>query len=205
MGMHLDLPHLIYSGPPIDDEPLLSRLPAELQSALRRRNGCVAYLGALHVRGACAAPAWHSLRSAMEGPAAFPALYPDVRETDLPFAEDAFGDQFLLRDGAVHRLEAEVGAVEPLAPSLDNFFSRLLTNPGDVLGFEPVDALAMIGGKLEPGELVSVYPPFSLDSEGKGRSFRPIDALEQREWLADFARQIRDLPDGSTIQVRPAE
>jgi len=34
-------------------------------------------------------------------------------------------------------------------------------------------------------------------------SLRPIPALELRGSLADFARQIRDIPDGQTISVKP--
>ncbi|MEP6572313.1 MAG: SMI1/KNR4 family protein [Gemmatimonadota bacterium] len=203
--MHLDLPHLIYSGPAIDDEPMLAQLPRELRAALRKRNGCIAYLGAIHIRGASLEPSWHSLRSAFEGPAAFAKLYPEVFATDIPFAEEAFGDQFLLRGGAVVRLEAEGGAIDPVAPSLEEFFDRLLTNPAGALGYEPVTGLAVIGGRLEPGSLISVFPPFNLDTDGKDRSFRSIDALEQRAWLADFTAQIRDLPDGTPVNIKVHE
>src|SRR6185312_15967257 len=97
--MHLDLPHLTYSGPALDDPEILDRLPEELSAALRARNGCIAWLGALHVRGASHSPPWHSLRNAWEGPDALHTLFDEVRATDVPFAEDAFGDQFLLREG----------------------------------------------------------------------------------------------------------
>jgi hypothetical protein len=77
--MNLDLPHLIYAGAPLDDLEILEGVPAELATALRARNGCIAYLGALHVRGACHAPAWHSLRHAWEGPDALHALFDEVQ------------------------------------------------------------------------------------------------------------------------------
>jgi hypothetical protein len=54
----------VYIGPPIDDPDILDRLPAAYRDFLARTNGYVAYGGGLHVRGACHAPGWHSLRAA---------------------------------------------------------------------------------------------------------------------------------------------
>jgi hypothetical protein len=49
-----------------------------------------------------------------------------VRPADVPFAEDAFGDQFLLRDGQVLRLGGELGEIAPVADGLEDFFGQLL-------------------------------------------------------------------------------
>lgn len=84
--------HETFAGPPIDDEALLASLPEELQTVLRDQNGCVAYRGGLHLRGAVTAPDWHSLRAAWQGRESFAALYPEVEEDDIPFAEEACGD-----------------------------------------------------------------------------------------------------------------
>src|SRR5512147_2404586 len=184
--MHLSLPHLVYSGPPVDDPAVLARLPAPLAAALQERNGCVAYLGALHVRGACHAPAWHSLRHAWEGADAYCALYPTVTPTDVPFAEDAFGNQFLLREGRVELLEAESGELHPVAPTLEAFFASVLSDPSSILAYEPLTAMARVGGRLEPGQLLSVYPPFVVAESANGVSLKPMDALERRLWLADL-------------------
>jgi hypothetical protein len=200
--MHLDLPHLTYSGPPVDDGQLLERLPSGLRAALEARNGCVAYRGALHVRGACLAPAWHSLRNAIEGVQSFATLYPEVRPGDIPFAEDAFGDQFLLRDGQVWQLAAETGELAEIAPGIEDFFESVIADIGGVLGYEPVQAAGLAGGEVPPGKLISVYPPFVAEAGEGGRSFRAVDGLEVRTALASFAAQIRELPDGATVQIR---
>jgi hypothetical protein len=200
--MHLDIPHLIYSGPPIADETVLDRVPRELRTALRARNGCVAYRGAVHVRGACLDPAWHSLRAACEGPTAFPVLYPALSPDDVPFAEELFGDQFILRDGRVLRLTAETGDLEGTAESVEAWFEQLLEDVAGLLGYEPSAALARVGGKLGAGQLVSVFPPLVVDAGEQPRSFRAIDALDCRGALAAFARQIRDLPDGAPVEIK---
>jgi hypothetical protein len=102
----------MYVGPPIDDPEMFERLLAEYRDLLARANGYVAYHGGLHVRGACLAPEWHSLRAACDGERAVHRLWPVVSLSDVPFAEDALGDQFVLRGAQVHRLSAETGELE---------------------------------------------------------------------------------------------
>ena len=102
----MELRNVTCRGPAITDHDLLAKLPSDLRGLLEQINGFVQFGGGLHVRGACHDPAWHSLRHAWVGDAAFHRAYPAVRETDVPFAQDCVGDQFLLRDGAVVRLLA---------------------------------------------------------------------------------------------------
>src|SRR5690349_12608125 len=110
-----------FVGPPIDDEEVIDRVPPELADRLRQTNGFIWNGGGLHVRGACCEPAWHSLRTAWEGEAAFHVLYPSVEADDVPFAEDCLGDQFLLRNGLVWQLAGETGDVANLGLTLSEF------------------------------------------------------------------------------------
>jgi len=98
-----------FTGPPVDDPEILKAVPADLRRFLEQVNGLIAYEGGLHVRGACRRPEWHSLRHAWRGPNAFHEQYPGVEREDVPFAEDAVGDQWLLRGELVWRLAAETG------------------------------------------------------------------------------------------------
>ena len=109
------------------------------------------------MRGACREPAWHSLR-----------------EDDIPFAEDAVGDQWILRGDQVLRLAAETGDVEPLG-----------------LGLHPLLQLHQEGGRLEPGQLISVYPPFCTKESADGVSLRPVPADECHAFLWSLAEQLR--------------
>ena len=52
-----------YQGPQERDDDLLTRLPGPLRSLLSQINGFILVGGALHVRGACELPAWHSLKA----------------------------------------------------------------------------------------------------------------------------------------------
>lgn len=199
--MHLELPHLTYSGGPLDDPGILDRVPPGFASLLRTRNGCVAYQGGLHVRGACRDPAWHSLRGAWEGPEALHVLFEEVHPTDVPFAEDAFGDQFLLREGRVLRLSGELGEVAEAAGGLEDFFTQLLADAGRVLDYEPLLEFLAGGAELRPGQLLAAYPPFVLSAGGARRDVRAVDALERRRFLADLARQLHGLPEGAEVRL----
>ena len=125
----MELPGLTYRGAALDDIDILDRLPMDLQQLLAQRNGFVAFRGGLHVRGACKEPLWHSLRAAMEGPESFAERYRVVKAGDVPFAQTVFGDQFILRDKGVFRLDAYADTLEPLADDLTSFFFKVQEDP----------------------------------------------------------------------------
>src|SRR4051812_37693754 len=155
----------MYHGPPIDDEAILERLPAPYVALLRSVNGYVAYHGGLHVRGACREPTWHSLRHNWLGDGALHKLYPSLTPDDIPFAEDALGDQFIVRGGTVHRLAGETGDLSPLGVDLPDFDARTRADPLEYLSLQPLWQFRADGGELQPGQLLSVMPPFVLNTQ----------------------------------------
>lgn len=153
----MHLPGQTYPGAPLDDTAVLDTIPAEYAQLLAQRNGFVAFGGALHVRGACTAPEWHSVRAALEGPDALHRLFPAIDPADTPFGQDALGNQFVLRGGAVHRLAAANGAVnvlEILTADIVTFLQRCLEHPAELLPLDAVAAFHAAGGRLAPGELL---------------------------------------------------
>lgn len=198
----MQLEHVTFTGPPLDDGDLLDRLPANLAGLLRQINGFIQFHGGLHVRGACHQPDWHSLREAWDGADAFWRLYPAVHQTDVPFAEDCLGDQFLLRDGVTHRLAAETGEVESLGVGLREFFEAVAADPVEFLSLQPLLQHQQDGGQLEPGQLLAAFPPFCIGESADGVSLTAISTGERRSFLADLATQLRDVPDGGEIVFR---
>ena len=190
-----------YRGPVFDDADLLSDLPVELVEFLLADNGIVAFRGGLHIRGACTSPRWHSLRRAWHGSQSIAALFPSVSPTAIPFAQDAVGDQFLLDDGRVTFLSAESGDLEDLEMTFGDFLQRAAEDPQRFLGLNPLVEYEQSGARLQPGELLSVYPPYVTHSDAK-RSVRAIPAEERITFLASLAAQLRDLPDGATIEIK---
>jgi hypothetical protein len=208
----MDFTDVSFVGAPIDraehvDRNVFERLPPELQAVLRQANGLVAFRGGLHLRGAVDSPRWHSLRAAWEGPEALHALFPAVRPTDVPFGEDALGDQLVLRDGQVWRLSAETNALEPLGQDLTAFLDEVTGDPVGTLGLEPLRRFESEGGRLEPGQLLSVYPPYVVaTSDGaEPRSLRAVAAADRLRFLSHLAAQLAGLPDGTQVsfEIRP--
>jgi hypothetical protein len=140
-------------------------------------------------------PEWHSLRAAWRGPNAFHTLYESLQVTDIPFAQDLFGDQLFVRDGAVLQLAAESGEVGPLANGLADFFRRVSE---DIEGFLNVS----LNHTMQPGQLLLAYPPFVFKESGAGASLRPVRADEVILFHANLARQIRDVPEGGTVDLK---
>jgi hypothetical protein len=198
----MKLHKITYTGPPIDDEFVLTRLPTGLADVLRQMNGFIQFHGGLHVRGACREPGWHSLRDAWAGGSAFHRLYPEVRRKDVPFAEDCMGDQFLLRSGRVYKLAAESGRLESLNVSLAGFFEAVEADPVEFLSLHPLIKFQDDGGRLEPGQLLSAVPPFCCKQSADGVSLRAIPTDDRRQFLAHLASQIHDLPEGAEIEFQ---
>jgi hypothetical protein len=190
-----------FVGPAVTDIEIMARLPDDYAEMLRDTNGFIALEGGLHVRGACMSPDWHSLRYAWEGDNSLRHLFTAVLESDIPFAQDCFGDQFLIRDGRVVRLWSETGQVDPMEMTFHEFFSNAENDPMTFLSLEPLFRYRKQGGVLEPGKLLSVYPPFCLKSQETDYSLRAIPAAERMASLAAFARQIAEVPDGQPIKI----
>src|ERR1035437_9963326 len=146
---------ITWRGDSIEDVEILPELPSDLVRLLTDANGFILHEGALHVRGACLTPEWHSLRAAWKGPHAFHVLYSDLVPSDIPFAQDQVGDQFVLREDAVHRLSAETGELEHMADNIQEFFANV---SADIERFLNVG----LSHKLEPGQLLQASPPFCL-------------------------------------------
>jgi len=190
-----DIGKVTFAGSAVDDPEVLSLLPGELTSLLRHTNGFVLFHGGLHVRGAVRSPAWHSIRAMMEGEDALHKLYASVMQTDIPFAEDCVGDQFLLRAGEVWCLQGETGDIEKTADSLAVFWAAIAKDPCEVLNFNP-------DLRLEPGQLLHAYPPFCTEESKRGVSLKPIPTLEVIRFHADFAKQLAALPEGTSFKIK---
>lgn len=198
----MEFSDVTYSGPPVDDTEVLELLPADLRSMIEQENGFVAFRGGLHVRGACAVPSWHSLRGWWLGENSLADKYPLLRRGDIPFGQDAFGDQFLLREAKVWRLVAETGDLESLELSLVEFLSAAAADPFEFLALMALLEFEREGGALEPGQLLSVFPPFCVKSDSETRSYRAVSAEDRLAFLADLADQVANLRDGDIVRFK---
>lgn len=132
-------------------------------------------------------------------------LYPAITADDIPFGQDALGDQFILRAGSVHRLHGETGELASLNCNFIAFLAAAQHDPLGYLHLQPLVQFYQEGGQLQPGELISAYPPFCTKESAVGVSLRAIPALERLAFLAYFAEQIANVPNGSQIRITPDE
>ena len=184
------LSHLTYTGTETLDGATLDRLPESVQNVLKQVNGFIYREGIFHFRGAVASPEWHSLNSVLKGKMALSNLFSSLEDTDIPFGQDCVGDQFFLRGETVFKLFAETDEVESLGFNLEEFLDEIEKDPLEILSPEPLLQLHQEGKKLEPGQIIHVYPPFCTKEAAEGVSLNPVPLEEGLMFLADFARQL---------------
>lgn len=190
----MDLIEVTFMGPPIDDQELAPLLPVNLRTLLEQVNGYVQFGGGFHLRGASRDPEWHSLRRAWMGDEAFHAYYKEITETDIPFAQDFLGNQFLLRNGHTIKLHTETGVVEELGLGLTDFIEAIMADPDELLSLYILQEFREGGGTLEPGELLNADPPIESINEGEGVTMAPVPADEQLAFFREYHRRIRVVP-----------
>lgn len=186
----MELDHVTFHGPKLDDQELLEDIPSSLKGLLTSLNGFIQFGGGLHVRGACLKPDWHSLRRAWRGPNAFHKLYPSVEEDWVPFAEDCVGDQFLLNDKEVCRLFAETGVMEEMGLTLGEFLRNANSNPVEFLSMHPLLQLQEEQGELPDGHLVYAYPPFCTKEAADGVTLNAGPAWELHEFHSEMVKML---------------
>lgn len=85
---------------------------------------------------------------------------------------------------------------------IQDFLKALVDTPEELLPIQFVRRFRDEGGILLPGQLLSVYPPLCTKESKFGVSLRAISAIERIDFLAHFAAQIAEQPDGSRVQLR---
>ncbi len=198
----MTLQGVTYTGPPIEDPAKLHGLPGEIVEVLWQVNGFVAYAGGLHFRGLVNEPDWHSFEHYHSGEMALHKLFRQVRAYDIPFAQDYLGNQFLLRDHGVRRLRADTGEVVNLHLDMAEFLGKVRDDPIEYLSLELLAAFHERHGFLEPGQLVHTMPPLCLRRPEKALAMKPVPAGNAIAFLANFARQIANVPDGAEVNLR---
>jgi hypothetical protein len=198
----MTLQGVTYQGPALETPEKLANLPSDLIEILWQVNGFVAYAGGLHVRGLVETPAWHSLEHYWSGEMALHEMFRDVQPYDVPFGQDFLGNQFLLRDSRVFRLRADTGELTPLDLDLPHFLDACREDPVEFLALHLLAEFHQEQGLLVPGSLVHTMPPLSLRQADAKIAMRSVPADNAISFLANFARQTQDLPEGTEVNLR---
>ncbi|HYO76391.1 MAG TPA: hypothetical protein VE010_08010 [Thermoanaerobaculia bacterium] len=199
--LDLALPGATYAGPMLDDIDTAEATPMDVWATVVDVNGFIAFGGALHVRGICFEPSWHSLGAAWTGERALHRLFPAIQPEDVPFAQDALGNQFVLREERVWFMEGETGELHSLGFDIQDWLAALIASPGNFLPLHVLEQFRAGGDELRPGYLLSAYPPFCAKESADGVSLRAIPIDERLGFLAALAAQLTTLPDGSRVRI----
>lgn len=171
---------------------------AELLSA---RNGFFAFESALHVfpMGGVGdtwnLEAWNS-RHLWRGE------YPDISENVLFFAEDVFGYQFCVDGDGVALFNPENSSFEFVASTLDEWARLVLEDPDAMIGYAYAHEWQVRNGWLANNRRLICKIPLILGGDLSMDNIGEIDAVEGMRVRGYMWSQIKDLPDGTKVNIK---
>ena len=186
----------------VDDKPgidLIRRGPRaeELHSLLSARNGFMCFGSALHVL-----PSGEDERSLewWNTHELWRDSYEGMADGFLFFAEDAFGNQFGIRDDRVFFFDAETADTDVVAGSLEEWSKTLLSDYEQITGYPLARSWQEKNGPLPANQRLVAKVPFVVGGQFDVSNLHALDAVKAMRFRGELARQIRDLPDGTPIK-----
>jgi len=170
----------------------------ELKHLLSLRNGFYAFESALHVF-----PAESGAEMNLNDwnlPGLWRFEYGDLADSTLFFAEDAFGNQFSLRDGRVCFFDAETGEQTAFAADLEGWAERILKHCNVSTGYPLLHDWQQKNSALANGTRLMPKLPFVLGGRYSVDNLYCIAGVSGMKTRGDLARQLKDLPDGTQVR-----
>jgi hypothetical protein len=190
---------VIEPKPPHDSLALGGPRHQELCDLLSIANGLYCFESALHVLPSGGAQM--SLER-WNAPDLWRDAYDDLAADCLFFAEDIFGNQFAIRNARIVSFDAETGDMEDVAATVYGWADRMLDEHEDLSGFPLAHRWQERNGAIVPGSRLVPKIPFVLGGEFAVDNLHSIQAVKGMRWRGDLAVQIRDLPDGASIELK---
>ena len=188
------------SSPP-DDSLLLESygtVGEELSKLLRRKNGFFAFESALHLfpfGGREGLEEWNTS-------SCWRYTYDDLVPNAFFFAEDIFGNQFSIFDDHVYLFDAETGDMTLFAKDLDAWAEAVLRDFNVQLGFPAAHEWQTRNGKLLATDRLVPKIPFVCGGAYATENLYAVARVKAMRSRGNFAKQIRDLPNGSKIEFK---
>ncbi|NWJ44709.1 MAG: SMI1/KNR4 family protein [Chloroflexi bacterium] len=176
-------------------------LSAEFAGLCLQKNGFFAFESALHVF-----PVGNTLHTynlqRWNSETLWRSEYSDMAEGFLFFAQDAFGEQFGLKDGYVWRFNPETGDSVQISSSLEEWAGLLLSDYEYETGYIFAHEWQNRKGRLLADHRILPLVPFVAGGKYELTNFYSENMVAGMKSRANLARQIRDLPNGSPIQIK---
>jgi hypothetical protein len=184
-------------GPPLRRR---AGLPAELAELLRSANGFFAFESALHVLPSAPSPAGTMTLQLWNDHDLWRSAYGFRADGLTFFAQDVFGWQFALNEDGVVTFDPEIGEVVPLADTLEGWADQVLKGYDLLTGYQLAHAWQVRNGPLPANARLLPKRPFVLGGAYTVDNLYAVDAVEGMRLRGHLAREIKDLPDGSSVR-----
>jgi hypothetical protein len=179
---------------------LAGPLADELEAMLTVKNGFFAYATALHVFPACSTADAYSLYEWNE-PSLWKGQYGKLLADAICFAEDIFAEPFVIKAGAVWRFSPQTEEFTPMGDSLEVWARLIDEDDAAEAGYGFAADWKAEHGTVPLGRRLAPKIPFVGGGEYAVSNFYACDPVDRLRFTADFARQIRHLPDGTKIEL----
>lgn len=173
----------------------------EVESLLGQKNGFYAFEGALHVLSDMGNSEENGI-VAWNDRSLWRQDYEGMADSGLFFAEDVFGNQFVLRDNVVWTFDPETGMSEEMAHGIEDWAEKVLADFGFWTGHPVAHEWQASHGQLPLGARLLPVRPFVLGGEFSVENLRALNDVQGMKYRASLAVQIRDLPDGASVKFQ---
>jgi len=175
-------------------------LGEQLGELLKIKNGFYAFEAALHIFPSQRIRPPVSLEHWNE-PRLWRAEYRGLADDALFFAEEAFGNQFCIRNESVCFFEAETGEFREMAKSIEDWARIILGDYEFQTGFPLLHDWQLKTGALQPGQRLIAKFPFVLGGEYVLDNLAAMDAVEIMRARGNIAWQLHDVPEGANVEI----
>jgi hypothetical protein len=179
----------------------------ELLHMLKIRNGFYAFESALHVFP-FVAENWFENQDLIRWnlPSTWQQSYGEETASLFAFAEDIFGYQFSSYKRRIVRFDPETGDVEDLCATVEEWAALICQDFNVQTGYPIAHKWQAANGRIRPGNrLAPIYPFVSSQGSYELSNLYEVNALKGMLSRADFARQIKNVADGSKVKLVPTD
>ncbi len=192
------------SGLKTDIQVLLNRagrVGEELHYMLSKMNGGYGFEGALHFFSADEACKELSI-GRWNSRDLWRSDYKELDPLGYFFAEDVFGNQFFIKDEKISTFDPETGETEKIAVSLNDWASEIMGDYDFYTGHSLAHEWQEVNGPIPLGSRLLPKIPFVTGGEFEVENLYALDSVKAMKYRASIALQIKDMPDGSKINIK---
>jgi hypothetical protein len=187
--------------PELLDYQMQSPLIMQLAQMLRIKNGCFAFESALHIFPYGKTMHGYSL-SEWNKSDLWRCEYESLTDDMLFFAEDLFGEQFVVHGNEVFRFNPETAKITRVAESIEGWADIITSRYKSETGYVLAHEWQVQNRRLKPEERLIPKLPFVLGGKFTVENLYAAESADGMRYRAAIAKQIHGQPDGTTVQIR---